>query len=109
MKRLRFLLQVPDVNIKRLEKDLEGVLSDPVDVRIMVLFWQAGCQSAVAKQLDTSQGMIRHRIERSLRRLELFPQFSLYTDWFRKIQQNLNIIREVRTNKAKGLAEPAKA
>jgi len=109
MKRLRFLLQVPEVDIKRLEKDLERVLSDPVDVRIMILFWQAGCQSAVAKQLSTSQGMVRHRIERSLRHLELFPQFSLYTDWFRKIQQNLNLTREVRTNKPTGLVEPDKA
>lgn len=94
--RIQFLLSLPSIEIAKLEGDLAEFLTDPLDVRIMVLMWRTTCQSEVAKRLGVSQGLVRHRFIRSLKRMTGIPYLSRYVDLFTQIQNNLNILREVQ-------------
>ena len=94
--RIQFLLDLPVLNIEDLERDLGGFLSDPLDVKIMVLMYQTTCQSEAAKQLGVSQGLVRHRFLRSLSRMEQNPELNDYYQIFVTVSKNLNILREVQ-------------
>ena len=94
--RIQFLLGLPVIEVSQLEQDLVGFLSDPLDVQIMVLMWKTTCQSEVAKRLGVSQGLVRHRFIRSLKRMQENPNLTQYVALFDRIQENLNILREVQ-------------
>ena len=94
--RIRFLLNIPHVEEGSLTNDLAGFLSDPLDVQIMILMWKTTCQSEVAKQLDVSQGLVRHRFLRSLARMRTSARLAKYVAIFDYISSNLNILREVQ-------------
>lgn len=93
--RIKFLVELPDLTIDQIRTDLEEVLIDPLDVEIMVQMFQTTCQSEVAKNLSVSQGLVRHRFIRSIKRLanDGYDELvAVYT----KISENLNILREVQ-------------
>ena len=94
--RIQFLLNLPYVESDKMEQDLAGFLSDPLDVQIMVLMWRTTCQSEVAKRLGVSQGLVRHRFIRSLKRMKGNSKLVIYVSLFDSIQDNLNILREVQ-------------
>ena len=94
--RIRFLLSIPRIEENLLLQDMTGFLSDPLDVHIMVLMWKTTCQSEVAKRLNVSQGLVRHRFLRSLGRMRSNARFAKYVAVFDYISANLNILREVQ-------------
>jgi DNA-directed RNA polymerase specialized sigma24 family protein len=94
--RIRFLFNLPDVDLRQMEKDLEGFLSDPLDIKILILMWQTTCQSEVADHLEVSQGLVRHRYLRSLKRMRASSILEKYVKIFEYLEGNLNIIREVQ-------------
>lgn len=94
--RLQFLLQLPDISTPQLEDALKGFLGDPLDVKIMVLMRETTCQSEAAKRLGVTQGMVRHRFIRAVKRMKENPVMAEYADMFDTIGSNLNILREVR-------------
>lgn len=94
--RLKFIFNMPKIDADKLEADLTGFLSDPLDVQIMILMWETTCQSEVAKRLGVSQGLVRHRFERSVNRMRPVSRFTVYVRMFDLIATNLNILREVR-------------
>lgn len=94
--RLKFLFHLPEIDRDKLQTDLAGFLTDPLDVQIMVLMWETTCQSEVAKRLGVSQGLVRHRFERSVARMRPQARFEEYVGLFDRIAANLNILREVR-------------
>ena len=94
--RLQFLLQLPDITRPELEEAMIGFLADPLDAKIMVLMWETTCQSEAAKRLGVTQGMVRHRFIRAVKRMKNNDQMSDYADMFDTISENLNILREVR-------------
>ena len=94
--RIQFLLSLPDISTTDLEQTMTGFLSDPMDARIMVLMWETTCQSEVAKRLGVSQGLVRHRFIRSVRRMAENENLMVYAEMFSAIAGNLNILREVR-------------
>ena len=93
--RIKFLVELPDLTIAQIQNDLEEVLVDPLDVKIMVQMYQTTCQSEVAKNLNVSQGLVRHRFIRSIKRLGCDGYGELVAV-YKKISQNLNILREVQ-------------
>jgi len=95
--RIRFVLSLPDVSQRELEKSLVGFLSDPEDVNIMMLMFETTCQSAVAKRLGVTQGKVRHRFMRSTKRMieSESPKMEKIAQIFQAIAKNLNILREV--------------
>jgi DNA-directed RNA polymerase specialized sigma24 family protein len=95
-KRILFLLELPNVDFSQLERDMKSFLDDPLDAEIMVLMYQTTCQSEVAKRLGVSQGLVRHRFMRSLRKMVDDPRMILYVRLFDTISENLNILREVQ-------------
>lgn len=94
--RIKFLLDLPHLTEGELEDVMEGFLSDPLDVKIMLLMYETTCQSEVAKRLDVSQGLVRHRFMRSIDRMEKAGGMDKYAHMFRMISENLNILREVQ-------------
>jgi predicted DNA-binding protein (UPF0251 family) len=94
--RIRFLLNLPQVEETTLTEDLAGFLSDPLDVQILILMWKTTCQSEVAKQLGVSQGLVRHRFLRSLSKMRSSAHLAKYVAIFDYISSNLNILREVQ-------------
>jgi predicted DNA-binding protein (UPF0251 family) len=94
--RIRFLLEMPEVETDTLRKDLAGFLADPVDVDVMCLMYETTCQSSVAKRLGVSQGFVRHRFIRTIDRLAAVPTMVPYAELFQTISENLSILREIR-------------
>lgn len=94
--RIRFLMELPDVEPKKLRRDLRGFLTDPIDVEVMVGMYDTKCQSTVAKKLNVSQGFVRHRFIRTIERMAVVPTMETYASLFRVISQNLSILREIR-------------
>jgi predicted DNA-binding protein (UPF0251 family) len=96
--RIQFILELPDVNPEDLKQDLKSFLDDPLDVKIMILMFETTCQSEVAKRLEVSQGLVRHRFIRSIRKMEQDEKMAAYGRLFDTIASNLNILREVQRN-----------
>jgi len=94
--RLKFLFHLPQIDTETLAKDLGGLLSDPLDVQIMLRMVETTCQSEVASQLGVSQGLVRHRFQRTVERMRVYRKFQKYVELFDHIAANLNILREVR-------------
>jgi DNA-directed RNA polymerase specialized sigma subunit len=94
--RIHFLLSLPDISSEEVEASVAEVLTDPIDVRVMVLMQQTTCQSEVAKQLGVSQGFVRHRFIRSIGKLRGVEGKESLVVLFDLIAANLNILREVQ-------------
>ena len=98
-RRIQFVLSLPNYTEEAIRTSLEGVLKDPEDIDIMVLMYRTTCQSEVASILGTSQGKVRHRFLRSLKRMETFPELNALTACFLSISKNLTILKEVSSKK----------
>lgn len=94
--RIHFLLALPELTPEQVREAVAQVLTDPIDVQIMVLMHQTTCQSEVAKQLGVSQGFVRHRFIRSIGKLRLVAGMESVVALFDLIAANLNILREVQ-------------
>jgi DNA-directed RNA polymerase specialized sigma24 family protein len=94
--RIQYLLQIPDIKQQEIEDNLQKILEDELDIKIMILMYQTTCQSEVAKRLGVSQGLVRHRFIRSLERMRKNTELIKYVKIFDIVAENLNILREVR-------------
>jgi DNA-directed RNA polymerase specialized sigma24 family protein len=94
--RIRFLLALPQVRPGEIDRVLDEMLDDPLDVQIMGLMYETTCQSEVAKRLGVSQGLVRHRFIRTIEMMAQQTKLSKYTQLFQMIADNLNILREVQ-------------
>ena len=94
--RIQFLLQLPTITRPELEEAMTGFLPDPLDAQIMVLRWETTCQSEVAKRLGVTQGLVRHRFIRAVKRMRDHDQLTKLAEMFDTIAENLNILREVQ-------------
>lgn len=118
IKRIKFLLDIPDVSREQMQCDLSEVFvvrtsgkelqdGDPrtidgihIDVQILVHMWETTCQSVVAQQLNLTQGRVRHRFFKAVARLKevasLNTKYEPYSQIFSKIAaKNFNILKEV--------------
>lgn len=93
--RLRFILSLPEFDIRKMEEDLKKVFNDVLDVKILMYMWRTDCQSEVARHLEVSQGLVRHRFLKSIEALWDFPALESYARAFEQVSQNLNLLREV--------------
>jgi len=94
--RIKFILDLPYFKTAQIERDMRDAALSPLDVQIMVLMYQTTCQSSVARALGVSQGLVRHRFIRSIKKLEPLDAMVGYVQTFKKISQNLNILREIQ-------------
>lgn len=101
LKRIRFLLSIPQVTEEDMRSDLPAVPFKPIDVDILVGMWQTTCQSEVAERLNLTQGRVRHRFFGAVKVLEKRSEedarFAPYSKIFTTIaNKNFNVLREVR-------------
>lgn len=96
--RLRYLVEMPLFNLEEMERDLRKVVTDERDLRIMLGMVRTTCQSDVARELNASQGFVRHRFLRTISKMEKVGGMETYVEVFRKIEKNLNILKN--TSKA---------
>jgi hypothetical protein len=100
IQRAAFLLELPDITEDELRVSLTEVFEDPVDIDILCGMWRTTCQSAVAIELELSQGRVRHRFFRAIEDLELAGKnsehFEELAEMFQKITERWNILREVQ-------------
>jgi DNA-directed RNA polymerase specialized sigma24 family protein len=94
--RILFLLELPWITERKMRKELKKALDDELDIEIMILMYRTTCQSEVAKRLEVSQGLVRHRFIRSIAKVKKLPSLKEYSTLFESISNNLNILREVR-------------
>lgn len=97
--RIRYLLDTPKYDAWLMEQDLRGVLTDPVDIKIMLGMVRTTCQSEVAQELGVTQGFVRHRFFRTIDRLKRMRGMDVYVAVFEHVSKNLNILKE--THRAK--------
>jgi len=95
-KRLRYLASLPPHDPAKIEKDLRGVFSDDLDVKIMMGMLESTCQSEVARSLGTSQGLVRHRFFRTLNKLEQMRGVEHCVELFVKVSENFGALRDTR-------------
>ena len=94
--RIQFILQLPRIEVLMLKADLQGFLSDPLDVEIMLYMYKTTCQSEVAKRLGVTQGLVRHRFIRAVKRMKGHDELGALAQMFDTISENLNILRDVK-------------
>jgi hypothetical protein len=92
--RIKYLLTMPEFDMDKAEEDLKSVLSDPIDVRIMLEMINTTCQSDVARSIGATQGYVRHRFFRTLKALESMHGMDEYVALFRHVADHLNILKE---------------
>ena len=96
--RSRYLQSLPEVDHKQMEEDLTKFLGKDL-TNILMLLLKYTSQSKVGKMLGLSQGKIRHRYIRSLKRIEDIcyenPYFLIYFDYLNKLQGNYNSLRSL--------------
>lgn len=63
--RLEYVITRPFFDPRMMESDLAEIL-DLEDVRILLRFWNTGCQTTVAQEVNRTQGFVRYRVARSL-------------------------------------------
>lgn len=106
LKRIKFLLSIPQVSKDDLLRDLPDVFppqkdGSNIDVDILVGMWETTCQSEVATRLTLTQGRVRHRFFKAVKVLADAAQkderFLPYHSIFSSISsKKFNILREVR-------------
>lgn len=68
--RMRYHITRPVFDREITRVALQRVLEDPLDVVLLLDYWNSSCQLEIAAQHNVSQGLVRHRILRSLPTLE---------------------------------------
>lgn len=96
--RLKFLLDLSPYTIEEIEKDLKSFLKDPTDVLVMTGMLRTTCQSDVARELNVTQGFVRHRFLRTITLLESSEHYQKYAQVFAKVRDNVNVLKN--TNRA---------
>lgn len=101
IKRLKFLLAIPQVSKEDLESDLPSVFAQKIDVDILIGMWATTCQSEVASNLGLTQGRVRHRFFKAVKTLEEAAlrdeRYEPYQKIFSAIaSKKFNILREVK-------------
>lgn len=91
--RLRYLYNLPEYDIGKMEEDLRSVLTDEQDIRIMLGMVRTTCQSDVASELGVSQGKVRYRFLRTISKLEAMSGMELYVQVFKYVSKNLNMLK----------------
>lgn len=101
IKRIKFLLSIPQVTKEDLLRDLPEVFPCTIDVDILVGMWETTCQSEVAARLELTQGRVRHRFFKAVEALKGAAndnaKFEPYHLIFSAISsKKFNILREVK-------------
>jgi DNA-directed RNA polymerase specialized sigma subunit len=96
IQRIKYLLEIPKLDLEELREVLKRFFTDPVDIEILVLMYDTTCQSETAKRLGVTQGFVRHRFIRSTKRMSSNPSMHFYGEVFTKVAVNLNLLREVQ-------------
>ncbi len=93
-KRLQYLMGLPTFDMDQIEKDVRGVLTNEIDIQIMVLMVKKTCQSEVARELGVGQGLVRHRFLKYLRRFKQIPNMENCVEVFEYVSENFNILKD---------------
>lgn len=93
-KRLQYLLGLPTYQLDEIEKDVRGVLTNELDVQIMVLMLKKTCQSEVARELGVGQGLVRHRFLKYLKLFQKIPNMEKSFEVFTYVAENFNILKD---------------
>lgn len=91
--RLKFLLELTPYPVVEIEKDLKAFLPDPTDIFIMMGMLRTTCQSDVARELNVTQGFVRHRFLRTITALDKSPEYKKYAEVFNKVRSNVNVLK----------------
>lgn len=99
LRRIKFLLSIPHVTEEDMRRDLARKY-EAIDINILVGMWQTTCQSDVAKNLNLTQGRVRHRFFNAVRSLERYAgedaTFAPYHKIFSSIaNKNFNVLKAV--------------
>ena len=92
--RLRYLLSLPPHTYEEVRDTLRGVLSDEMDITIMLGMLETTCQSEVARSMGVSQGLVRHRFFRTLSALEQMRDLDKCVEIFKRVSDNFNILSD---------------
>jgi predicted XRE-type DNA-binding protein len=100
IERIKFVISMPKITQDDLERDLPKIFQK-VDVDILIGMWLTTCQSEVASKLKLTQGRVRHRFLKAVKKLsehmEVEKQFENYHRFFAMIVgKKYNILREVK-------------
>lgn len=82
LSRIRFLVEMPDLDKNDIYDILLKVMPSQLDAKIFSEMYETTCQSVVAERLEITQGRVRHRFIKNLRHLGevLLDQFYSWVD-----------------------------
>jgi len=93
-RRLQYLMGLPTHNLGDIEKDVRGVLTNEIDIQIMLLMAEKTCQSEVARELGVGQGLVRHRFLKYLEKFKKIPNMENCVELFEYVSENFNILKD---------------
>ena len=93
--RIRFLVDMPDLDKDDIYDILLEVLPSQLDASIFSEMYQSTCQSEVADRLEITQGRVRHRFIKNLRFLGDFVVDELY-DWLDTFEEDSLDVDSIR-------------
>ena len=96
--RIRVLLSMKNTGVEVDEAVMAAanLLHDPLDGKIMELLMETACQSQTATMLNVSQGLVRHRYVRAIKKMTTTPGYKNYGEFFDIFGRSLSLIREMR-------------
>lgn len=101
IKRIKFILDLPKITQEQMEADLRPIMEDDLYLHIMWGLYTTTSQTEVATRCGLTQGKIRYRYLKALKRVrecaDVDTKYEVYVKAFTMIQQSFNITRELRT------------
>jgi hypothetical protein len=94
-RRIKYLIELPPYDDSDLDRFLNFILSDSTDIEIMKGMLDTTCQSEVARSLNASQGFVRHRFYRSMKKIQMYSgeEAELFHKVFSYLSQNMNVLK----------------
>lgn len=101
IKRIKFILALPHLDFEQMKLDLGPILEDDLHLNIMWGLYTTTSQTEVALRSGMTQGKVRYRFLKCLRRIrecaEVDPKYEVYVKAFEMVQENFNALRELST------------
>jgi hypothetical protein len=98
--RLKYLINTPKLTRKEFYNNIQPVLKDNKETRILWEVYNTSCQSTVAKRMKITQSKVRNHALRSLKKLRKHSKCKEYVEALEHLfENNFNILKEIKLPK----------
>lgn len=102
IERIKFILELPAITKETMVAELGPILEGDPYLEIMWILYETTSQTEVARRVGSTQGKVRYRFLKSLKRVEEAAEvdpakYSKYVQAYKMIMKSFNALRELTT------------